>query len=121
MTLQIYLQYFLMGPTKPPISSRVMIKDEKHLQDRHPSDGHWPKASNVTLVHLRAVTKHLLPSLPLKGQLTISPSPKRYKERMNITINVLTDKERGAYTYTEICIYKQEPQRGKGKNTHRIL
>ena len=39
---------------------------------------------------------------------------------MNITINVPTDKERGAFTCTEMCIYKQEPRRGKGKNTHRI-
>ena len=56
--------------------------------------------SNVALVHFRAVTEHLLPFLPLKEQLTISPSSKRYKERMNITINVPMDKERDAYTRT---------------------
>ena len=94
----------LMSPAKPPVSSRIMIKDEWRLQDRHPSNGRWSKTSNVTLVHLRAVTKHLFPFLLLKGQLTISPSPKRYKERMNITINVPTDKEKGAYTRTERCI-----------------
>ena len=93
-----------MGSAKPPISSRVMIKDEKHLQDHYPSDGRRSKTSNVTFVRLRAVTEHLLPFLLLKGQLTISPSSKRYKERMNITINVPTDKERGAYTRTETCI-----------------
>ena len=60
--------------------------------------------SNVTLVRLRAITEHLLPFLPLKGQRTISPLPKRYKEKMNITINVPTDKERDAYTRIDMCI-----------------
>ena len=93
-----------------------MIKDEKHLQDRYPSDGRRSKTSNVTLVRLRAVTEHLLSFLLLKGQLTISPSPKRYKERMNITINVPTDKREG-HLHAHRGVYKQEPWRGKGKNT----
>ena len=68
--------------------------------DRHLHNGRRSKTSSITLVHLEAVTEHLLPFLPLKEQLTISPSPKRYKEWMNITFNVPTDKEKNACTHT---------------------
>ena len=44
------------------------------------------------------------PFLPLKEQLTISPAPKRYKEGMNITFNVPTDKEKNACTRTDMYI-----------------
>ena len=72
--------------------------------DRHPNNGRRPKTSSITPVRLRAVTEHLFPFLPLKEQLTISPSPKRYKEGMNITFNVPTDKEKNACTHTDMCI-----------------
>ena len=45
------------------------------------------------------------PFLPLKEQLTISPAPKRYKEGMNITFNVPTDKEEERlHTHTNMYI-----------------
>ena len=72
--------------------------------DRHPNNGRRPKTSSITPVRLGAVTEHLFPFLPLKEQLTISPSPKRYKEGMNITFNVPTDKEKNACTHTDMCI-----------------
>ena len=72
--------------------------------DRHPNNGRWSKTSNITLVHLGAVTEYLFPFLSLKEQLTISPLPKRYKKGMNITFNVPTDKEKNACTHTDMCI-----------------
>ena len=72
--------------------------------DRHPNNGRRSKTSNITPVRLGAVTKHLFPFLPLKEQLTISPSPKRYKEGINITFNAPTDKEKNACTRIEMCI-----------------
>ena len=72
--------------------------------DRHLNNGRRSKMSSITPVHLGAVTEHLLPFLPLKEQLTISPSPKRYKEGMNITFNVPTDKEKNACTHTGMYI-----------------
>ena len=72
--------------------------------DRHPNNGRRSKMSNITLVRLGAVTEHLFPFLSLKEQLTTSPSPKRYKEGMNITFNVPTDEGKNACTRIEMGI-----------------
>ena len=57
------------------------------------------------------------PLLPLKEQLTISPLPKRYKEGMNITFNVPTDKN--ACTHPDRYIKTGAPEEKGGKKTHR--
>ena len=72
--------------------------------DCHLNNGRRSKTSSIIPVHLGAITEHLLPFLLLKEQLTISPSPKRYKEGMNITFNVPTDKEKNACTHTDMYI-----------------
>ena len=81
-----------MGPAKPPVSSKVIAEDDWHLgivisiMVVDPRQAVSPSSISGPLQNIYS------PLLSLKEQLTISPSPKRYKEGMNITFNVPTDK-----------------------------
>ena len=81
-----------MGPAKTQGSSRVAPEDDSLIEI----------VISIMVVGLRKAVpppsiSGLLrniysPLLPLKEQLTISPTPIRYKEGMNITFNAPTDK-----------------------------
>ena len=94
-----------MGPAKPPESSKDINKDDWYLGiviSIMVVDPEQVVSSPSILGPLQNIYS---PCLPLKEQLTISPTPKRYKEGMNITFNVPTDKEEERlHTHTNMYI-----------------
>ena len=80
-------------------------------RDRHLNNGRRSEASSATPVHLGLLRNIYSPLLPLKEQLTISPTPIRYKEGMNVTFNAPTDK-RQVYINGRL-------RRKRGKKTHK--
>ena len=81
-----------MGPAKTQGSSRVAPEDDSLIEIVisimvvGPRKAVPPPSISGLLWNIYS------PLLPLKEQLTISPTPIRYKEGMNITFNVPTDK-----------------------------
>ena len=86
--------------------------------DRHLNNGRRSKISSITPSISGPLRNIYSPLLPLKEQLTISPSPRCYKEGMNIAFNVPTDKRE-----ERLQVYiNGSPGRKKGKKntqTHK--
>ena len=61
-------------------------------RDRHLNNGRRSKVSSTPPSTSGLLRNIYSPLLPLKEQLTSSPTPMRYKEGINITFNVPTDK-----------------------------
>ena len=89
----VVLRMILDGSSQNPGIVQSRIRGRLTHWDRHLNNGCRSKISSTTPVHLGAVTEHLFPfDCRLKEQLTSSPTPRRYKEGMNVTFNVPTDK-----------------------------
>ena len=82
----------MMGPAKTHGSSRVAPEDDSLIEIVISIMVVGPRQA-VPPPSISGLLRNIYsPLLPLKEQLTISPTPIRYKEEMNVTFNAPTDK-----------------------------
>ena len=80
------------GSSQNPRIVQSRIRGRLTHWDRHLNDGRRSEVSSTTPSTSGPLRNIYSPLLPLKEHLTSSPTPRRYKEGMNITFNVPTDK-----------------------------